>query len=115
MTIIGPGRTRKELEESAKHTREGRGRRRSLPGIKADASMNEAAHKRNRDLAERIGKTMLELKGTDQDGAPFVIGWRLYPNKEHPYWKDRLLEERRQHTCGCGCACTCTVEHPSAG
>lgn len=28
-------------------------------------------------------------------------GWRLYPNEEHPAWKDKAV-----HSCGCGCGCS---------
>jgi hypothetical protein len=30
-----------------------------------------------------------------------VLGWRLYPNKNHPRWK-----AKDDHACGCGCGCS---------
>jgi hypothetical protein len=39
-------------------------------------------------------------KATDKYGAHFVLGWRLYPNKEHPRWSKDV------HSCGCGCGCS---------
>jgi hypothetical protein len=30
-----------------------------------------------------------------------VLGWRLYPNKDHPRWGAEDV-----HSCGCGCGCS---------
>lgn len=52
----------------------------------------------NRELANEIRKLVRRYKA--QDGKQtFVIGWRLYPNAEHPRFK------RDENTCGCGCGC----------
>jgi hypothetical protein len=40
-------------------------------------------------------------KKSDRHGARFVLGWRLYPNKEHPSWSNKDV-----HSCGCGCGCS---------
>jgi hypothetical protein len=39
-------------------------------------------------------------KVSDKHGAHFVLGWRLYPNKDHPRWNQDV------HSCGCGCGCS---------
>ncbi len=104
MPDISPKMTRKKLRTSAKSTARGRGKRSSLPGVKTDASHVQATDKcgyaANRELARLIAKAMRAKKLTDKDGARFVLGWRLYPNKEHPAWNNKDV-----HSCGCGCGC----------
>jgi hypothetical protein len=102
MGLIGPKVTWEELAESAQQTIDGKGRRKGLSGVKADAqAVDKKAHKRNRAMAELISKAVAELKEID-DGVPrFVLGWRLYPNRDNPYWKTEALK----HNCGCGCGC----------
>jgi hypothetical protein len=39
-------------------------------------------------------------KKSDRNGARFVLGWRLYPNQDHPSWSKDV------HSCGCGCGCS---------
>ena len=43
----------------------------------------------NRELAGIIAKAMRAKtkKTTDKSGAHFVLGWRFYPNNEHPVGK----------------------------
>jgi hypothetical protein len=96
--------TRAKLRSSARKTSRGEGRR-SLPGVKTDAAHVQATDKcgyqANRELAELIGKAVSAKKKTDKNGAHFVLGWRLYPNKDHPRWKSKDV-----HSCGCGCGCS---------
>jgi hypothetical protein len=104
MPEIYPKMTRVKLQKSARKTSHGRGRA-PLPGVKTDAKHAQATDKRgyaaNRDLAEMISKAVRAKKKSDKHGAPFVLGWRLYPNKDHPRWKSNDV-----HSCGCGCGCS---------
>jgi hypothetical protein len=104
MPKIYPKMTRKKLQTSARKTSQGRGRA-PLPGVKTDAKHVQATDKcgyqANRDLAELIRAAVRDKKRSDKHGAKFVLGWRLYPNREHPAWKDNA-----EHSCGCGCGCS---------
>ena len=104
MPEIYPKVTRARLKKSARKTSEGRGRA-PLPGVKTDAKHAQATdkcgYKANREMAGMIKKAMQAQKNSDKSGAHFVLGWRLYPNKEHPRWKSKDV-----HSCGCGCGCS---------
>ena len=102
MPEIYPKMTRAKLKKSARKTAQGKGRA-PLPGVKTDARHVNASDKdgcrANRELAELIAKAVRAKKKSDKDGAHFVLGWRLYPNKDHPRWSGDV------HSCGCGCGC----------
>jgi hypothetical protein len=104
MPEIYPKMSRSNLKRSAKRTSEGRGLA-PLPGVKTDAKHLQATDKcgyqANRDLAEIIKRVVRARKNSDVDGAHFVLGWRLYPNKDHPRWNTK-----DDHACGCGCGCS---------
>jgi hypothetical protein len=104
MPEITPKLARGKLAKAARITSEGKGRA-PLPGVKTDAKHAQATdkcgYKENRDLAEMIAKAVRAKKNSDKNGAHFVLGWRLYPNKEHPRWKGK-----DDHACGCGCGCS---------
>jgi hypothetical protein len=104
MPEIYPKMTRAKLKRGARKTSEGKGRT-PLPGVKTDArdvnATDKCGNKANRELADMIGKAMKAKKSGDKNGAHFVLGWRLYPNKEHPRWKSKDV-----HSCGCGCGCS---------
>jgi hypothetical protein len=104
MPEIYPKMTRAKLKKGARTTSQGKGRA-PLPGVKTDAknvrATDKCGYQTNRDLAELIGKAVKAKKGSDKDGAHFVLGWRLYPNKDHPRWKSKDV-----HSCGCGCGCS---------
>src|SRR5882724_1589071 len=85
-----------------------------LPGVRTDAlRMDPKAHKTNRELAKRISDAVVALK-SDEDGQQFILGWRLYPNKEHPRWQQTdsrsnvrpSASQQEVHVCGCGCGCS---------
>lgn len=104
MPEIYPKMTRAKLKKSARKTAQGKGRA-PLPGVQTDAAHAQATDKRgyqaNRELAELIRKAVRATKKADKHGARFVLGWRLYPNQQHPAWKDD-----NEHACGCGCGCS---------
>jgi hypothetical protein len=104
MPEIYPKMTRGKLKRSARKTASGKGRA-GLPGIKTDArhvnATDKCGHKANRELAQLIGEAVRSKKVTDKHGAHFVLGWRLYPNKDHPRWNSKDV-----HSCGCGCGCS---------
>ena len=104
MPEIHPRMTRKRLQTSARKTALGKGRA-PLPGVKTDANHVQATDKcgyqANRELAKLIKAAVRAKKEADKHGARFVLGWRLYPNEEHPSWKDS-----GEHSCGCGCGCS---------
>jgi hypothetical protein len=104
MPEIYPKVTRAQLKRGARRTSQGKGRV-SLPGVKTDAKHGQATdkcgYKANREFAEMISRAMQAKKNADKHGAHFVLGWRLYPNKQHPRWNSKDV-----HSCGCGCGCS---------
>jgi hypothetical protein len=61
-----------------------------------------SGHEENENLKKAIAKAFIECKKidpTDPNGAPWLLGWRMYPNAAHPMWKDGMPE------CGCNCGC----------
>jgi hypothetical protein len=104
MPEINPKLTRAKLRASARKTSGGKGRK-PLPGVKTDARHAQATDKcgyqANRDLARLIREAVRSKKQSDKRGARFVLGWRLYPNAQHPDWKNKDV-----HSCGCGCGCS---------
>jgi hypothetical protein len=101
MPKIYPKVTRAGLKCGARKTSDGKGRV-PLPGVKTDAKHVDATDKcgyqANRELAAIIRAAVKAKKRSDKHGARFLIGWRLYPNKEHPSWNGT------DHSCGCGCS-----------
>jgi hypothetical protein len=109
MGRIGPRLTGKQLKESAEKTQKGEGLVAGIPGVEADAErMDRQAHTANRDLAKRIREAVAATKPSDKNIPRFVLGWRLYPNRDNPFWNDA----GGPHVCGCGCAC---YSHPPDG
>jgi hypothetical protein len=104
MPAIYPKMTNAKLKRSARKTSQGKGRV-PLPGIRTDAKHAQATdkcgYKENRELADLISKAVRLKKKKDKNGARFVLGWRLYPNENHPNWKSK-----DDHACGCGCGCS---------
>ncbi len=104
MPEIYPKMTPAKLKASARKTSHDQGRG-ALPGVKTDAkhvqATDKCGYKANRDLADMIAKAVKAKKIGDKNGAHFVLGWRLYPNKEHPRWNNKDV-----HSCGCGCGCS---------
>jgi hypothetical protein len=103
MPEIYPKMTRAKLRKGARKTSQGKGRA-ALPGVKTDAKHVNASDKTgyqvNRELAELIAQAVRAKKKGDKHGAQFLLGWRLYPNKDHPRWSKDV------HSCGCGCGCS---------
>lgn len=110
MSIIGPAQSLIELRASAKAVREGT-KAEGLPPVVSDALQmkKETAYVENRKLADLISAAMKAIKPSDEDGPLFVLGWRMYPNKNHPHWKDQLEEP---HQCGCSCGGTAPGPDP---
>jgi hypothetical protein len=104
MPEIYPKVTRAKLKQGARRTSSGKGRV-PLPGVQTDAKHVDATDKsgyaENRELAQLIEKAMRTVKKQDKNGAQFLLGWRLYPNRDHPRWKNN----KDAHSCGCGCGC----------
>jgi hypothetical protein len=101
MPAIYPKVSRAKLDQGARKTSSGAGRV-PLPGVKTDAKqVDKSDYAANRELARLIKKAMRAAKKSDKAGQQFVLGWRLYPNKNHPRWKGRDV-----HSCGCGCGCS---------
>ena len=102
MGLIGPRLTKKDLQVSATKTSKGEGLAVGLPGVAADAhAMDRKAFQINRELAKRIQQLVAELKPSDKGVPRFVLGFRMYPNAESPYWD----QAARDHICGCACGC----------
>jgi len=104
MPEIYPKLTRKTLRQGARKTSQGKARV-ALPGVKTDAKHAQATDKcgyqANRELAELIRQAVRSKKKAGKHGAKFILGWRLYPNQDHPDWKNKDV-----HSCGCGCGCS---------
>jgi hypothetical protein len=104
MPEIYPKVTRAKLKKGARRTSDGKGRV-ALPGVKTDAkhvnATDKCGYQANRELADMIRQAVEAKKNGDKNGAHFVLGWRLYPNKQHPRWKSKDV-----HSCGCGCGCS---------
>jgi hypothetical protein len=104
MPEIYPKMTRSKLKSGARKTSLGKGRA-PLPGVKTDAkdvkATDKCGYQANRELAEMIKKAVRAKKKGDKRGQHFVLGWRLYPNKDHPRWGAEDV-----HSCGCGCGCS---------
>lgn len=104
MPDIYPKMNRKKLKSGARKTSEGKGRA-PLPGVQTDGrhvnAIDKCGYDANRELAAMIAKAIRAKKNGDKNGAHFVLGWRLYPNNEHPRWHNKDA-----HSCGCGCGCS---------
>ncbi len=104
MPEINPKVTRAKLRQGARRTSQGEGRV-PLPGVKTDAkhvnASDKCGYEANRELARLIRDAVQVKKKSDKHGSRFVLGWRLYPNKNHPQWKSKDA-----HSCGCGCGCS---------
>jgi hypothetical protein len=56
----------------------------------------------NKKLKKAILDAFVEYKKidlADPNGSPWLLAWRMYPNIEHPMWKDGM------ESCGCNCGC----------
>ena len=109
MPEIGPAVRSQDMQVGARKTSEGEAND-PLPGVKTDSvkvhpySYDPKAYEKNRELARRIDEAVRDLK-SDPSGPQFVLGWRLYPNRDHPRWKPYEV-----HSCGCGCGCASSGE-----
>jgi hypothetical protein len=114
---IGPKQSLKNLKKrTGQKLDDGREHHAGLPGVTSDAKAcdpqgnphcDTTGHRKNRELAERIGDAMDALKASDEHGSRFVLAWRLYPNKDHPAWQQKDV-----HFCGCGCGCSAPGKGP---
>jgi hypothetical protein len=59
----------------------------------------------NRKMAKEIDKIFKKYKKIDKDGSHFVLGWRLYGNKDHVRFQEA-------DGCGCGCGDIAPLNHP---
>jgi len=115
---VNPKLSMGKLRSGARKTSAGRGAS-PLPGVKTDARQAATAdfadpnspfygttacdprgYSKNRELAKRISAAVNELKVSDEHGPRFILGWRMYPNSDHPCW-----DPKEVHICGCGCGC----------
>ena len=58
-------------------------------------------YRQNQALKRIISEVFMACKKidpNDPNGPQWLLSWRMYPNKEHPRWKD-------QECCGCNCGC----------
>ena len=54
-------------------------------------------------LKQAIAKAFIEIKKinpNDPNGPLWLLAWRMYPNADHPMWKDGAGP-----VCGCNCGC----------
>ncbi len=109
--LIKPRMSWRDLHKGAKETASGK-RKTPLPGVKTAKTTPKTAavHRKDREangtLAEKISAAVREVKKSDRHGPLWVVGWRMYPNKDHPHWKAHT------HACSCGCGCH---SHPKPG
>ena len=45
----------------------------------------------------------VKIDPNDPHGSPWLLSWRMYPNKDHPRWK-------QDDCCGCNCGCVAPWE-----
>ncbi|HTO85183.1 MAG TPA: hypothetical protein VMQ73_23390 [Methylomirabilota bacterium] len=104
MGLIEPRMSWKDLQKGARDTAKGK-KRHPLPGVKTAKATPKTAgmHRKDRlangELAEKISAAVREVKKSDRHGPLWVVGWRMYPNRDHPHWKAHT------HACACGCGC----------
>jgi hypothetical protein len=68
-----------------------------------DPYFDREGYKQNQELKVAIAEVFAKIKNidvTDPNGSPWLLAWRMYPNKDHPRWKEFD---------GCGCNCGCCV------
>jgi hypothetical protein len=68
-----------------------------------DPYFDREGSKQNEELKVAIAEVFAKIKkidATDPNGSPWLLAWRMYPNKDHPRWKEFD---------GCGCNCGCCV------
>jgi hypothetical protein len=68
-----------------------------------DKYFDRDGHQQNVELRKAISEVFLRIKKidpADPNGSPWLLAWRMYPNKEHPRWGKEGFE-------GCGCNCGC--------
>ncbi len=66
-----------------------------------DPYFDREGYKQNQQLKVAIAEVFAKIKridSTDPNGSPWLLAWRMYPNKDHPRWKEFD---------GCGCNCGC--------
>jgi len=112
---VGPKLTAQHLEELTDLTAgDGRKYHAELPAswdnaewVKNHPDHQPPAHfpkgfEQNQKLKAAILKAILEYKEIDPNdpkGTPWFLAWRMYPNKDHPDWKEGM------ESCGCNCGC----------
>lgn len=60
-------------------------------------------HAQNQALKRAIQQAFVQYKHidlTDPKGSPWLLAWRMYPNADHPDWKEGAMP-----ACGCNCGC----------
>ena len=115
---VGPKLTRKHLQELTDLTAwDGRKYHDDLPATWDNAewvSKNlgnitpdpgfPSGHKQNLALKQAIADVFVHIKEIDRNdpsGSPWFLAWRMYPNADHPMWK----EQEGHEDCGCNCGC----------
>lgn len=76
-----------------------------------DKYFDRDGNRQNQELRKAINEAFLRIKKidlTDPDGSPWLLAWRMYPNKDHPRWGKEGFE-------GCGCNCGCYAPRVWAG
>jgi hypothetical protein len=114
---VGPKLTRRHLQELTDLTAwDGRKYHDDLPATWDNAEWVEnnagnvtpepgfpEGHKQNLALKQAISDAFIRIKNIDRNdpyGSPWFLAWRMYPNAEHPMWKNDDGPE-----CGCNCGC----------
>jgi hypothetical protein len=119
---VGPKLTWKELEERTDITAaDGRKYHAELPASWDNAEWVSKhpechpdfpdGHRQNEKLKSEIMKAFVDCKEidlTDPNGSPWLLAWRMYPNRDHPVWK------REPQGCGCNCGCLAPRNWPAA-
>jgi hypothetical protein len=65
--------------------------------------------KQNEELKVAIAEVFAKTKKidlTDPNGSPWLLAWRMYPNKDHPRWQ-------AEDCCGCNCGCAAPGTWPT--
>ena len=74
-----------------------------------DPYFDRDGYKQNQELKVAIAEVFAKVKKidtTDPNGSPWLLAWRMYPNKDHPRWKEF-------DGCGCNCGCCAPESWPA--
>jgi len=83
----------------------------TIPGVENNPYFDRDGYRQNQSLKRLISEALIACKKIDPNdphGSPWLLSWRMYPNKDHPRWK-------QDDCCGCNCGCVAPWEPEKKG